>query len=115
VAPKPVSRSVLTGLGVVARQRSVSAIGQLDFGDRFRGSGLRLQNPVSLQPEAFDVILPPSKQVTTDRRSTDSNANSVGVHSIGIRALLNLKKLLWHNIFLRFPAPIHRCCLRNTG
>jgi len=37
---------------------------------------------------AFEVMFPPSKPATTDRRSTASNSNSFGVHSVCIGAHL---------------------------
>src|SRR5204862_954768 len=42
--------------------------------------------PSSSAP-AFEVMSPPSNPATTARRSTASNSNSVGVHSVGIGAL----------------------------
>ena len=38
-------------------------------------------------PPAFEVMSPPSKPATTARRSTASNSNRVGAHSVGIGAL----------------------------
>src|SRR6478735_8182707 len=51
--------------------------------------------PSSSAP-AFEVMFPPSKPATTERRSTASNSNSFGVHSVCIGAHLGS----WRN----------RCC-----
>src|SRR5215203_5952974 len=54
---------------------------------------------------ASDVIAPPSKPATTDRRSTASNANSFGVHSACIGALLDPRQFVAAQHFSQILGP----------
>jgi hypothetical protein len=58
---------------------------------------------------------PPSKPATTARRSTASNSNSVGVHSVGIGAFLELSENVAAQHFSQILSPDAPASLRNPG
>src|ERR1700694_742679 len=66
--------------------------------------------PSSSAP-AFEVMFPPSKPATTDRRSTASNSSSFGVHSVCIGAHLGSWRNRCRNTILADSQP--RCTSRG--
>jgi carboxylesterase type B len=76
-------------------------------------TGVAFAPPRSAPP--FDVMSPPSKEATTARRATASNANSFGVHSVGIGGLLNLRETVAAQHISQILAPMHQYRLRNPG
>jgi hypothetical protein len=70
--------------------------------------------PSSSAP-AFEVMFPPSKPATTERRSAASNSNSFGVLCLHRGAPWIVEKSLLHNDTLRFSAPMHLSRVRYPG
>src|SRR5215204_6042423 len=68
--------------------------------------------PTSNAP-AFDVIAAPSNPATTERRSTASNANSLGVHSACIGVHLSPRQIVVAQHFSLILSPDALPRLRN--
>ena len=64
---------------------------------------------------AFDVMVSPSNCATMARRSTASNSNSFGVHSVGIGDLRESRKVVAAQQLSLIRGPDALNCLRKDG